>query len=78
MTAKPRAKPLEDELLRLMPVRQQGHEGVPGPFVCRWCECVVKLATGGAFPGEAHEVDCFAGRYLKRPVRAVMPGGREP
>jgi hypothetical protein len=73
-----RTTKLEEELLRLMPVRQQGHESVAGPFACRWCDVIVKLANGSPFPGEAHDPDCFAGRYLKRPVRAVMPGGREP
>jgi hypothetical protein len=72
-----RTTKLEDELLRLMPVRQQAHESVPGPFVCRWCECVVKLATGGAFPGEAHDVDCFAAKHLKRPMRSIPTGRRE-
>jgi hypothetical protein len=70
MTAKPRAKPLEEELLRLMPVRQQVHETVPGPFACRWCETVVKLATGTPFPGEAHDPTCFAVKHLKRPARS--------
>lgn len=64
-----RLEAMEAELLRLMAVRQQSHESVPGPFTCRWCETVVKLATGGAFPGEAHDPGCFAARCLKRPVR---------
>jgi hypothetical protein len=64
-----RTKKLEEELLRLMGVRQQSHESVPGPFACRWCETIVKLATGSPFPGEAHEPTCFAALHLKRPVR---------
>lgn len=62
---------LEQALLHLMGVRQQVHETIPGPFTCRWCETVVKLATGGPFPGEAHEPDCFAVKYLKRPARGT-------
>lgn len=58
--------------MRLMGIRQHTHEVIPGPFTCRWCETVVKLATGEAFPGEAHEPECFAAKYLKRPTR----GGR--
>ena len=66
-----REEALEKALLMLMPVRAQAHEVIPGPFLCRWCETVVKLATGGDFPGEAHEPECFAAQWLGRPVRGL-------
>jgi hypothetical protein len=69
MKGKAKASLMEAELLRLMGVRQQAHESVPGPIVCRWCETVVKLATGEPFLGEAHDPECFAGKTLGRPVR---------
>lgn len=62
---------MKEELLKLMPVRLNTHEVVPGPFGCRWCDTIVRLATGGEFPGEAHDPDCFAAKCLGRPVRMM-------
>jgi hypothetical protein len=63
---------LKAELVALMSVRKTTHQVVPGPFHCRWCDCVVRLATGGPFPGEAHDPECFAVRHLERPARMRM------
>lgn len=61
----------KDELLRLMPVRNSTHPTIAGPFICRWCSAVVKLADGTPVKGEAHEEDCFAALHLGRPVRKI-------
>lgn len=60
---------LAEELIRLMPVQSDNGWG-PNPIVCRWCECWLEYTDSSrGKPEERHAQDCFAVKFLNRPMK---------